>query len=503
VSRRGQRCRHHPQPVTMVERRFAFDSYFAVFAILCVVQFAYVFNSTKKPLIVSDHFDDLPLAGKSRIDVGRSNVTAGDFSITTTSSSSTSCLLGLEKYVYTLLGRWLDDDVPILMHTFLIDGTYFSLLITWHLRDDQTWRNGTWSCNQNQHAQVVKSFKEFKTILLECQIPNNDTLQSISTSVNSSQDVHPIYDARRFVECDQVATANKDEPPLAPDVKLGACLRFNGEWSRINLRQWIEYHRIIGIQHFWIYLSEPWNLTNLPQRSYVTYIPYDFALWDFVNHTRQRVVTPFFFQQIQNMHCLYLAKKLKLDWIAQLDVDEYLVVSDSEILKKHKEASASGIEDFPVLKELLSSVPSHDRIGGVAAQSVPFGRNVELEPPPTEEQLKTRLLLDYVWRSDADIRKFPWKRHKQIVNVRTVTYFSIHFIHGGKLEKRMDPDRLRLHHFKRADDMGVFRSSFHKGLVQDTVLRDNFREPLLRALGRGGETNISGPFVRNISNSIS
>jgi hypothetical protein len=43
--------------------------------------------------------------------------------------------------------------------------------------------------------------------------------------------------------------------------------------------QWIEYHRIIGFQHFPIYLDEPYEPETLPNAADITYIPGTLRHW--------------------------------------------------------------------------------------------------------------------------------------------------------------------------------------------------------------------------------
>ena len=57
--------------------------------------------------------------------------------------------------------------------------------------------------------------------------------------------------------------------------KIGACIRFKGEFDRLHVPQWIEYHRLLGIKHFWVYINEEWNVNGLYNQSYMTYMQFD------------------------------------------------------------------------------------------------------------------------------------------------------------------------------------------------------------------------------------
>ena len=58
-------------------------------------------------------------------------------------------------------------------------------------------------------------------------------------------------------------------------MKIGICIQFRGEFDRQLIPQWIEYHKMIGIDHFWIFPNESWNMTGLYNTSYITYVPWD------------------------------------------------------------------------------------------------------------------------------------------------------------------------------------------------------------------------------------
>ena len=66
--------------------------------------------------------------------------------------------------------------------------------------------------------------------------------------------------------------------------KIGMCVRFRGDHHLIP--PFIVYHRLIGVDHFWIYSNEPFKISDLPTRSYATYVPHRFVYAEHANKTR-------------------------------------------------------------------------------------------------------------------------------------------------------------------------------------------------------------------------
>ena len=79
-----------------------------------------------------------------------------------------------------------------------------------------------------------------------------------------------VYDLRPYLKCDRIET-EIDRPP--PGTKIGMCVRFRGDHHLIP--PFIAYHRLIGVEHFWFYVNEEFDLSDLPVAPYLTYVPID------------------------------------------------------------------------------------------------------------------------------------------------------------------------------------------------------------------------------------
>lgn len=125
-----------------------------------------------------------------------------------------------------------------------------------------------------------------------------------------------------------------------PETKIGLCVRFCGDHHLVP--PFIAYHRLIGVEHFWFYINEVFNITDLPMASDVTYVPYRFVWSDHHNKSRWNygngVVGPWkfrrnghsFWQPTAMQQCLYRSKRYGLDWIMANDIDEYLWINRTE-----------------------------------------------------------------------------------------------------------------------------------------------------------------------------
>lgn len=103
------------------------------------------------------------------------------------------------------------------------------------------------------------------------------------------------------------------------------------------LPSWIEYHRIIvGIQHFIIYVNEPWetftkNPCHFYHPPYVTYVPFPENLHNVdIN-----------FQQAAQIDAIQDLKGSSVEWVAMMDVDEY-----SQLTPRNDTNSSSMLDFF-------------------------------------------------------------------------------------------------------------------------------------------------------------
>lgn len=189
------------------------------------------------------------------------------------------------------------------------------------------------------------------------------------------------------------------------------------------------------------------------------------------------------------VQCLYMMKKYNYQWFTTTDVDEYIFVTKNieynntnnhdhgqSPMKEHIETLTK--DDEPDLKNLIYDIPNHEEIGGLCMNSIPFGRNIQLE---AEE--KPQLLIDYIWRDKEDPWKMPFRRYKYIYNSKLVQDLGVHYLYKGGKDLRLDAKfQARLNHYKNSKDgvYDVFRK-FDR-LKKDTLLVDRYRESLIESL---------------------
>jgi hypothetical protein len=270
--------------------------------------------------------------------------------------------------------------------------------------------------------------------------------------------------------------------------KIGACLRFQGDFDRSILPQWIEYHRLLGIDHFWIYVNEPWSWQHQEEEleegggggggflhhhhhhpSYVTYLAFDQQWQDhahYYQHYYHRtldnggdhqevVVAPStqwtLTQEPAQTSCLYLAKTLGYDWITTPDVDEYLFLSktnndNNNDDENENENHDDDNHDLPPLKQFLSQFDK-EQYSSLIVNSIPYGSNAFVQRQQQQEEELTKkknnnnnnnnitttttpvpLMIDYVWRRRHwNLTDYPFGRYKQFYNVRTVWSVGVHY----------------------------------------------------------------------------
>jgi Glycosyltransferase family 92 len=454
---------------------------------------------------------------------------------------STSCGLQQEVFMEKSLTRWFKDSVPLISSvvgilsddvstssdstsdsTAAMGGggaktrTYHIQILTPHLKETHWFEPDTWFCNNNKDNNT-----KYPAILLtggrhlpdhpgpnpirivHCTLPANETLEFLRSTTVSSRGVQPTYDLRLFASCDEVR-ASEEQVILQQQLHeknnqtinnntnnhvMHACTQTMGNFSRLALAEWIEYHHLVGFDHIWVYINEPWSTDHLPQRSYVTYIPNNYKLvpnhWPFFE---KKVRIDFFFQTMQQNECLYRAKRMKIGWMALHDPDEFIVLDDREEPKKQADKlsswltspapTATSVKQF--LAPIVSNPVWNDKYGAVQLNSIPFGRNPRKEA--MNISLENRLLMDWTWRSNKTFTEYPQARYKLIVRPINVHFVNFdYYINSGKRPMLMPANVLRLHHYKKAD-RSVFGTSKNADLLQDSWFRQRYRDNITQAL---------------------
>lgn len=122
--------------------------------------------------------------------------------------------------------------------------------------------------------------------------------------------------------------------PKAKTPRLGICAFLFDETS--DLREWIEFHRLVGVERFWLYVDESGMSGVRNQIAALGYEEVSVISWP--GHDHSAILAAY-------NHCTSTFKE-SADWIAVIDVNEFLYsptgISLPEILVKYEDNSSHG-----------------------------------------------------------------------------------------------------------------------------------------------------------------
>jgi hypothetical protein len=396
------------------------------------------------------------------------------------------CRLDIEKWLNPKIDEALeakDNRPPFLEWVWEMNGYYLVLLFHPYAAKETNvvFRKARWNWKDqfgNDYTGFVRKNmqKNPERIYVQLDLPafsNGTSVPGSSVPVelwpsliapadNNETVETPIYDLQLMVKCDKL---EKDNPPPS-HVKLGACVRFQGQHELVA--QWIEYHRLMGMQHFWLFLNEPFDIHDLPQANDITYVPYNFAWRDHANHSAIQPTSwgANFWQTTAQNQCLYRLKRYGLDWFTTLDLDEYIWIND--------ELRSMERTDSPPLQKFLSKFEhqTNKDVGALEIRGWGFGRNKKLEP----KNKTFELLVDYTYR----VRKPVGGRNKCLYQAQVAEDIGVHWVYMGGRTISLNISEIRLNHYKRPRD-GVFQARKSQ-LLADSSLPDKYRELILKGL---------------------
>ncbi len=230
--------------------------------------------------------------------------------------NTTACRQKFEKEQFTSYRSWLTDQVPLLHYATVINQTAYIVFITYHLQGmKNAFEKDDWICTGDNGLNVlnVKAFQVIKSsrsgyIVVSCEykgihavynLNRSNVKYNISTLIQCDyleekerEILMANYDYSYHVKAKESATAQSSNSPSSSQMSstnIGACTMIQGTESRQLLQEWVEYHRLIGIDHFWVFINEDFSLNHLPDElPYVTYVPYDFDIKPHYNYTSYR-----------------------------------------------------------------------------------------------------------------------------------------------------------------------------------------------------------------------
>ena len=337
-----------------------------------------------------------------------------------------------------------------------------------------------WYCiDQNQSRVRAKVPIPFHGHAVTVMCPTSMELHRIEAKIHSKvQETYSLppvvsYHVQPHVDCARqrmhTQQQQQQQQQQHPPPNIVACPLIKGNVPRTILLEWIEYHRMIGIEHFMVYLHEPYR-SNLPNLSYVEYIPFDVE-----GEVVQKAV--FLFQLSQQHDCLARARALGSKWVATHDVDEYIHVV---ALPTNSTAPVESTGPDLLLSILEKTVAEKPSIGVVLLMEAHFGQLFPeqgtlangtagldgVNSPPS-------LVMDYVYRGPLQETG-----GKVIMRPENVKYTSVHSVVSGGPNEPIDPSVVRLNHYHRPQlpPHGKSRD------LLDTSLRDGYRDRLAERL---------------------
>jgi hypothetical protein len=317
---------------------------------------------------------------------------------------------------------------------------HFSLCqITWNQNGGrgriEKWSDAIWQCDG--HEAMVVDRGDLDGLGLSIQCPQTDPNHVITTITVRNY----TYYVRDYVECERKNPLNKP----APDTKLGAAVMIY-QMDTVKGLEWIEYHRLIGVQHFFLYVMDDKLQGGWPDLSYITYVPFHLDP-DMANE-----IDIFSFQTSAQVDMLHRGRALGIYWITYNDMDEFIVPRCNN-------------------HTLPSYLADHfnDEIPGIQLQTTTFGN-----PPGTDGEPRPQML-DYIWRTNLTFG--PDGRVKCIVRPTHVNYYKIHLMASYIGEPYLvDINDIWIHHYKKAR-YGIFLGEIWEvphEIIMDTTVRDRY-----------------------------
>ena len=379
-------------------------------------------------------------------------------------------------------------QVPVMYSVKVMEGGVFNVLFSLVSHWKEWVDESNFTCNGIKGGRIVGGdqdttnnvvYEHTSAFILECPPMNgNEDLQNVviwnamlaNKKNNGTEAAYYSYDSRKLSECERL-DIKYYSPPIfekkeedSKKLTIGAVVTFgDGEIGWERTLEWAEYLMIIGVDHIWAYCFQPWNLENEDRGSYerpfITWIPFDYV-HILSQHNENDLMV--------NAHrdALFRAKRIGIDWLSNVDNDEYIVIrhlhQEEKKSQDHLLASAEGTDEnqlqtVGILKEYVNAFSEKkSKIRSLEINSIPFGSNQDDEGGTlsTNEHL-----IDNQWRQRGDVNKLPWTRYKAIYNVENAFLIHKHFTTAhrtGTENIKVPMDEMFIHHFKQPQNPGVW-----------------------------------------------
>ncbi len=205
--------------------------------------------------------------------------------------------------------------------------------------------------------------------------------------------------------------------------KLALCSMFKNEAPWI--REWIEYHRLLGVEHFYLFENESTDNTVEVLRPYIDQGLVEVIPWTNTPAHRDPRSPHFDAYQIKAFNNCIRYVKRNVQWLAIVDADEYIVP----------------IQGRDALHALLDREANTDT-GSLLFYWVIYGTSNVWKIP--ENKLMTEMLM---LRADDN---HPWHvLMKSIHKPKAVAECLVHEarLHKGYKQKWLHPSEFRINHY--------------------------------------------------------
>jgi len=234
-----------------------------------------------------------------------------------------------------------------------------------------------------------------------------------------------------------------------PVYKLVAQTRIDLQSEVLYVEEWIHYHILLGVEHFYIYDSYggAFNiLEKYTKMGLVTYVP-----WFFPG------LNPYNSQIVAQNHALYYFGKNSAVWMTVHDIDEYV---------------------FPVKND--SIIPTLDRnfqekndIGALMLRKWDYGSEKN-----TTNISPTALTFDIYQRRAKEV--IFDNREKGILHTQNAIHYSVHSLTLGGPAVYADPSEIFFYHFTARGHPD--RTNPELNVVRDTAINERFGQQVKQAL---------------------
>jgi len=350
----------------------------------------------------------------------------------------TECMLQIEEHFQANLPRFANATQPFPFSVKIVNqNAYVLLSLSVTGIKANNWRHPStrYACNGVDGGIALPAHKSVAvTLIVKCPQTlsprqHDFKIKTFSITKLGNEKDKVDYNVEKFAECEEIDTALFADRNESHPITTGVTATFSG--GREEALEWAAYHHLIGFDHVWIYVNEPWDDgKDLPSTNFVTFIPYNTKISDFWKRAIIMLVKMFsmdVFRVSSQNDALWRAKRMGLEWMAFVDMDEMIVLGTSaQTNVPISNLTAIRPSSSPLQTYLADFRANHGKKqDGILLRSVAVGKN-------NSNKTKPDLMIDYTWRQNLNLTMDCCRsRNKMIVDVNKVDTVAIHYVGRG------------------------------------------------------------------------